>query len=231
MFAIMMMKGGIKMYYAIIGDIVNSKKISNRLALQEKLKHYLGEINKDYQEVIAANFTITLGDEFQGLLNSPRHLFAILNKIEIVMRPLRIRFGIGVGDIITKIDNKMAIGSDGPAWWRARDMIFDLKNNQKGLKLISNIKIAGIEDQNILDLLNINLSFCYSLRRNWTKEQREVNDFITLHYGLTDHFVQKRIAEEMGLSPVNVNKKLKLSLFYDLVYAQNTIMKILENER
>ncbi|QVK19138.1 DNA-binding protein [Mycoplasmatota bacterium] len=219
------------MYYAIIGDIINSKKINNRLATQEKLKHYLEIINKEYQDDIAANFIITLGDEFQGLLKTSTHLFTILNKIEIVMRPLRIRFGIGVGDILTKIDNKMSIGSDGPAWWRARDMISDLKKNQTGLKLISNIKIAGIDDQNILDLLNINLSFCYSVKSNWTKEQREVNDYITLHYGLTDHFIQKRVAEEMGLSPVNVNKKLKLSLFYDLVYAQNTIMKILENER
>lgn len=215
------------MYYAIIGDIVNSKKISNRLEIQEKLKNYLEEINKKYNKTIAANFIITLGDEFQGLLKSSQFLFEILSKIESVMRPLKIRFGIGIGDITTNIDNKMSIGSDGPAWWRARDMIYELKKNEKGLKLISNIKIAGIDDQNILDLININLSLCYSIKNNWTNDQREIIDYIALNYGLNVKFVQKKIAEEIGVSPVNLNKKLKLSLYYNLVYAQNIILKIL----
>jgi hypothetical protein len=221
------MKGGIVMYYAIIGDIINSKKINDRLETQEKLKLFLEEINLYYKNDIAANFIITLGDEFQGLLKTPRNLFEIINKLEAIMRPYKIRFGIGIGEIITNINNKASIGSDGPAWWNARDMISDLKNNRKGLKLVSNVKIAGIKDDNILDLLNINLSFCHSIKNNWTKDQMAVIDYIILKYGLTDNFIQKQVANEIGLSPVNINKKLKLSLFYDLVYAQQTIAKIL----
>jgi len=219
------------MYYAIIGDIINSKKISNRLEIQEKLKLYLETINTEYQDEISANFIITLGDEFQGLLKTPLFLFEILSKIEIVMKPLKIRFGIGVGDIITKIDNKMSIGSDGPAWWSARNMILDLKKNETGLKQIANIKLGGIDDQDILDLININLSLCYSIKMNWTKEQSEVNDYIILNYGLSENFIQKKIALEIDSSPVNINKKLKLSLYYDLIYAQKTIAKILYKER
>ncbi len=215
------------MYYAIIGDIVNSKQISNRSEIQEKLKIHLEEINKTYNKVIAANFVITLGDEFQGLLKSPHYLFEILNKIESIMRPLKIRFGIGIDDITTNIDNKMSIGSDGPAWWRARDMIYELKNNEKGLKLISDVKVSGAFDKYILDLVNINLSLCYSIKSNWTKDQRKVIDYIILNYGLIDKFIQKKVATEIGLSPVNLNKKLKLSLYYNLVYAQEIISKIL----
>ena len=144
------------------------------------------------------------------------------------MYPLKIRFGIGIGEILTKIDRKISLGSDGPCWWYARNMINDLKQNRKGLKRLSNIKISGIEDQNILNLININLSLCYSIKNNWTKEQKKVTDYIILNYGLTDNFVQKKIAASLNLSPVNINKKLKLSLFYDLIYSLQAITKILE---
>ncbi len=219
------------MYYAIVGDMVNSKKITNRLKMQEKLKAYLEKINQEYKEIIAANFIITLGDEFQGLLKSPLYLFDILYKTQIAMKPLKIRFGIGIGDILTTIDNKMSIGSDGPAWWFARDMINDLKSNQKGLKRIANIKVAGEFDQDLLDLININLSICYSIMKNWTSEQREVVEYIISNYGLNDQFIQKDIAKEIGISPVNLNKKLKLSLYYDWVYTHKKIEKLLNKER
>src|SRR5690554_2898501 len=219
------------MYYAIIGDIIKSKSIKNRLETQEKLKFILNIINKDYKNDLAANFTITLGDEFQGLLRNSKLLLEIINKIEAYMRPLKIRFGVGIGNILTEIDKEISIGTDGPAWWYAREMINDLKEKSKGIKLLSNIKIFGKIDKKVLDLINYSLSLCYSIKNNWTKEQSLVTDYIIINYGLTDHFVQKEIAEKLRISPVSINKKLKLSLFYDLVYTQNTIGEILEKER
>jgi hypothetical protein len=58
------------MYCAVIGDLIDSKKIKpeERKVLQEKLRLLLERVNNDYSSYIAANFLITLGDEFQGLL-------------------------------------------------------------------------------------------------------------------------------------------------------------------
>ena len=53
------------MYYAIIGDIKNSKDIENRYEVQEQLNHILNNVNLNYKDSIKANFLITLGDEFQ----------------------------------------------------------------------------------------------------------------------------------------------------------------------
>ena len=55
-------------YYAIIGDIKRFKKIENRCEIQEKLKKILDNVNSIYNNDISAKFLITLGDEFQGLL-------------------------------------------------------------------------------------------------------------------------------------------------------------------
>jgi hypothetical protein len=223
-------KGGGEMYYALIGDIVDSKAIQNRLEVQETLSNYLETINQTFHDDISANFIITLGDEFQGLLKSPTHLFEIIMKIQIIMQPYKIRFGIGMGQILTKINNKMSIGADGPAWWNARNMIIELKQNEKGMKSISNIKISGLKNKLVLDLININLSICYSIEQKWTIDQKQIIDYIIIYYGLTDKFTQKKLADELNISTVNLNKKLKLSLFYDYMKAKAIITHLLEIE-
>lgn len=54
------------MYCALIGDLISSTKIQSkeRKRLQEKLKLLIDRVNSDYKDYIAANFLITLGDEF-----------------------------------------------------------------------------------------------------------------------------------------------------------------------
>lgn len=52
-------------YVAIIGDIVNSKKVNKRGIIQQKFKGVLADINVKYSEDIASKFTINLGDGFQ----------------------------------------------------------------------------------------------------------------------------------------------------------------------
>lgn len=52
------------MHFAIIGDIVNSKKLTNRWIIQKELKEILDLVNTDYKEYLVSMFSITLGDEF-----------------------------------------------------------------------------------------------------------------------------------------------------------------------
>ena len=86
------------LYTAIIGDIKGSKKLNNRKEVQRKLSKILGEINSKYESDIASTFSITLGDEFQGLLRSPRYTLEIVKYIQTKMYPVIFRIGIGLGD-------------------------------------------------------------------------------------------------------------------------------------
>ena len=70
-------------YYAIIGDIKRSKKIENRCEIQEKLKKILDNVNSIYNNDISAKFLITLGDEFQGLLEITAPILEIIKYIQI----------------------------------------------------------------------------------------------------------------------------------------------------
>ena len=144
------------MYYAIIGDIKESKKIINRYEVQEKLKEILVKVNFVYQADIAANFLITLGDEFQGILKKSENVLEIIKYIQREMYPIRVRFGIGVGEISTKIDKKAAIGADGPAFYAARDMIGFLHEQEKQLKNQSADIQISFYDQASFDIIQIN---------------------------------------------------------------------------
>ena len=42
---------------------------------------------------------------------------------------MKLRFGIGVGEISTVINPEMALGADGPGYYNARKAIEDLKYN------------------------------------------------------------------------------------------------------
>ena len=78
-------------YIAIIGDIKDSKKIDQRSQVQNKLRLVLEEVNEKYDSEIASKFTITLGDEFQGLLSRGANTMDIITEIEMKMHPVKIR--------------------------------------------------------------------------------------------------------------------------------------------
>ena len=110
-------------YIAIIGDMKNSKIMNDRNSVQNELKKILNNVNEKYSKDISARFMITLGDEFQGLLHDGAHVMQIIEEIQSEMHPVEIRFGIGIGPITTEINYEMAIGADGPGYYKARQAI------------------------------------------------------------------------------------------------------------
>lgn len=216
------------MYFAIIGDIINSKSIANRAEFQKKLRGSLDRINSDYYSEIAANFVITLGDEFQGLLTSPEFILEILERIKFAIYPVKVRFGIGIGGIDTEISREMAIGADGPAYYHARNMINELKANEKSkMSAISDIRLKADDKASILDLINSNLSLCSFIESKWTKKQR---DLIGEDLLQNQNQSQRKIALKFNLSQSSVQRRFKSAGYYSYLNAQKTVKKILIEE-
>lgn len=193
------------MYYAIIGDIKNSKEIDNRYEVQNKLKKILDDINLKYKADIKANFLITLGDEFQGLLNSPVFAIEIVKYIQRELYPVKLRFGIGIGEISTEINQKAAIGADGPAFYAAREMINFLKNEEKHLKnQAPDIQIGYYNSKTIeIDEINIMLTLIKVIEDSWTDKQRYTIWDMMLNGGS-----QEKCAKRMKTSQSTVARRL-----------------------
>lgn len=97
-----------------------------REAVQAKLRKAVSGANRDKvrKADIEAEFVITTGDEFQGLLKVGADPLWFARFVQNVMgdEP-RLRFGIGKGELATKRTPDKAIGIDGPCFHNARDAI------------------------------------------------------------------------------------------------------------
>lgn len=211
-------------YIAIIGDIKNSKSIEERREFQNKLNNILNEINEIYSDSISSNFTITLGDEFQGLLHSGEHVMDIIQYIKREVYPIKIRFGIGIGAITTDINAMMSIGADGPGYYKARDSIEQLKIlEKKNESTYGDVQIKIDGDNNLQELsLNSILKLMYCIEKEWTKKQREV-----VNYVLFEKKTQTETAQYFNVSQSNIQQILSKTHFYAYKDAFNSINKIL----
>jgi len=214
----------LKPHIAIIGDIIQSKKLKSRNEIQNKLQGILKDINKKYSDDIASDFMITLGDEFQGLLSCGKNTMNIVSEIEVRMCPVKLRFGIGIGEITTDINRNMPLGADGPAYYNARRMIDKLKcieNKRRTSKSYIMIEADGDNSDTEL-LLNSILLLCSSINRKWSKRQREIiYDFITFGDN------QVKTAERLGINQSSVYRGLSNGCYYAYQNAMSTVTKAL----
>ncbi|OGO80778.1 MAG: hypothetical protein A2Y21_06180, partial [Clostridiales bacterium GWC2_40_7] len=65
------------------------------------------------------------GDEVQGLFKSPTSAFLYLRLFKMILSPLQIRCGIGVGEWDVRIPNGTSSEQDGPAYHNARAAILN----------------------------------------------------------------------------------------------------------
>jgi hypothetical protein len=94
----------------------------DRAALQERLLDGLSSANA--RVVADQPLTMTIGDEFQGLYDSPaRALEASLVLRLMLVGAVDLRFGVGWGRLDVRDPDRGPYGQDGPAWWAARAAI------------------------------------------------------------------------------------------------------------
>ncbi len=115
-------------HLVLIGDIVASTKISLREKTQENLNDILNKLNINNPN-LASRYTITLGDEFQAVFSNANTVFFECMEILSAVYPEKIRFSVGVGKIVTRINYEQALGMDGPAFHFARHGIDELKGS------------------------------------------------------------------------------------------------------
>lgn len=215
-------------YTVIIGDIIDSKGIKDRKQVQKTVKNVLSTINKKYSKDIAAEFSITLGDEFQGLLKNRNNIIDIISEIEITMAPVSIRFGVGIGSISTDINFKRSAEIDGSSYHRARTMIEELESNESQYsKRQANILISSQEENIEIDqLLNSILSICTVLKSKWTLRQHEI-----IHTYLLNDENQYKAAKKLAIGQSTVSKALNAANFTSYQSAMENVNSFLTEKR
>lgn len=207
-------------YIAIIGDIKDSRKMKQRKASQLHFTEVLERLNQTYQKDLAAKFTISMGDSFQGLLKDKSHLINILFELELSIAPIELRMGIGLGEVETEINPENSLLNDGSCYHRARAMIELIEKSEKQYaQSSSNILLAAdSQDAHYEELINTVFALETALKTKWTERQKEI-----IRMYLANGKNQYRTAKALDIGQSSVNKALNSTDFYTFSHSLNTI--------
>ncbi|MCF7803279.1 MAG: SatD family protein [Candidatus Marinimicrobia bacterium] len=185
-------------HFVLLGDIINSRELSNRSRAQNLFKGVINEINSEYSGAFLSPLTVTLGDEFQGVLANASQLFAIIHQAQIQLRagdePIEVRFALGLGDIETPINNQSAIGMDGSAFHNAREALENAKQEDRHLCFQGDIATS--------DILDLHCAWIDRIIRQWKFRRLNI-----LHYHrLGDK--QADLEKRLGISQPAISQNL-----------------------
>jgi len=162
---------GFTLHFAcvITVDIKGSKKLKDRAVIQNEILNLLSNLNKKFSDHIIADFMITLGDEFQGVLKNTKPILKIFKYIKENL-PVEFYCGVGVGSIETPLSRKPS-EMDGSAFHRSREALEEAKKKR--------IEIVFKSDHEEIDFpLNSIMELILYVQNKWTKRQREVISFL-----------------------------------------------------
>ena len=196
------------MYLALIADVIDSKMVQERFNLQKQLEKVLRKMNELFGDYLASCFTLTLGDEFQALLKVDAPVFQIIDTLRSELSPTQLRFGIGLGEIVTAIDPLQSIGADGPAYWNARAAInlVHQKNDYGNTQIYFS---SGNDSKELL--VNALIASGEAIRSGWRGSQEEILLDLLKRFVYSENFSQQDLAQSLDINPSALSKRLKSS--------------------
>lgn len=163
-------------YPILMADIIKSRKGNSQEILHD-FKKLVGFINLKWVESIVSPLTITLGDEFQGVINTTEDAFQIMIAMEeeIIKSnyAIKLRYVLHVGEIDTQINRSSAYEMLGEGLTTARKSLNELKKSKNRFLVSSNKK------SETLDIINDVFRLLESFIDSWkSKEYVFVNEFL-----------------------------------------------------
>ncbi len=198
--------------------MVRSRDLSpaRRRATQNRFADLIKRLNRDYRKAVASKFIITLGDEFQSLLNTASIVPEIIWRLESDFPDRELRVGIGLGKLDTPIQ-PYAINMDGPVLHRAREAI----NDAKRAKILGGIFRGFGEWDSVLNGL---AGLLWFQRSQWTPAQRRIASL--LRCGMS----QADIAAKLRIRPQVVSRQVQSSGCVQYVAGERAWSMILRNQ-
>lgn len=108
--------------YALIGDLVGSRRLGDRSAAQRRVLAVLAEV--DSWSGGLQPLEPTVGDEFQGAFTTLGQATRAALVVRLGVLPVvDVRCGIGFGEATVFDPDRRPLLQDGPAWWAAREAL------------------------------------------------------------------------------------------------------------
>lgn len=208
-------------YPIIMADVVESRKANQTLLIKD-FKNIVQFMNKKWNTSILSPLTITLGDEFQGVLKDMNSCYKMVFDIEEFIiensMGLKLRYVLNYGSIETPINKNMAYEMLGQGLTDSREQLNKLKSKPQRFLVFSN------KNEKKTNILN-ELFFLYgSYVDSWKlKEYQMVSEFlinkdykvVADNLGLNRSSSWRRF-KSLQIEEYNITKNLILTLNNDL---------------
>ncbi len=153
-------------YPIFMGDVVNSSDYDGEV-LSKGLKELVESTNKKFSKDILSPLTITLGDEFQGILSSVSSgidlLFHLEEELLKAEPDFKLHYVLLLGEIETEINPDIAYEMMGKGLTEARKMLSSKKRNRKRFRFKLQNKEQTEQLSKIFEVLD-------TIILNWKKE-------------------------------------------------------------
>ena len=183
----------------LMADVVDSTKLSSK-EFMSQFDVLVEKINSAREENIISPLTITLGDEFQGVIDNFENGIKIIFELEETIVRLnydfKLRYVLLEGQIDTKINPDIAYRMLGSGLTDARRELEDLKKSQNRFL----IKLDNTEKE-----LYINKAF--SIYQNFVDSWKEKDRPLVKEFLDTGDY--KLVAKKVGLDPSSVWRRKK----------------------
>ena len=125
-------------------------------------------------------------------------VFQIIDTLRSELRPTQLRFGIGLGEIVTDIDPLQSIGADGPAYWNARAAInlVHQKNDYGNTQIYF---LSGNDSQDLV--VNALIASGEAIRSGWRESQEEILLNLLKRSVYSESFSQQDLAQSLAHQP------------------------------
>ncbi|WP_228386980.1 SatD family protein [Ornithinicoccus halotolerans] len=111
----------------VIGDVVGSRRASDRRGTQRRLQQGLAAVNSE--ACTDDPLVVTVADEFQGSYSRLGEALHAVARLRAELSPgVDVRFGVGRGPV--EVIDEQAGTQDGPGWWVARGAIDQVRQAQ-----------------------------------------------------------------------------------------------------
>lgn len=187
-----------RVYAVITTDIVGSTEYykTNGKPLRPLLIEVLGEVNRRHADALAVPFTITLGDEFQGLLSDPGKCPRVIHDLRLLLSPLKCRVGVGIGPIVSELMQSTA-QMEGLAFSMSRDALSAAE------KAKSALTVYRSEDSTLDSTANAISLLIDAVQSRWTDKQWEA---VRVHSRVKD---LARVGEQLGMTMQGAEHRLR----------------------
>jgi hypothetical protein len=184
-------------YCVVLGDVIDSREISDRNEFKNKLEGAISSVNYQYESELHAPFRILKGvDEIGGVLRSVSPVPDIQKMISRALHPDAARIVAVVGEIDVNGQSEDVSQMDGMAFSRADIALSELEDSEFTFRLSGKKKQVDELVSDEINLLDI-------IRSGWSERRMEV---ISKYDRLGS---QKEVANELGISVQGVSKHLR----------------------